>query len=91
MDGLRERISPSSTDLQSKKLSALPELAADLVRLKVDLIVTAGGPPALAAKKATTTHPHRDGDSPRILWAKVWLPVWRGREAMSPGCSGLAT
>ncbi len=35
----------------------LPELAAELVRLKVDLIVVAGNAPALAAKKATTTIP----------------------------------
>ncbi len=35
----------------------LPELAADLVRLKVDLIVTQGTPIALAAKSATTTIP----------------------------------
>ena len=35
----------------------LPELAAELVRLKVDLIVVSGAPPALAAKKATTTIP----------------------------------
>src|SRR5262249_22675222 len=35
----------------------LPELAAELVRLKVDLIVTSGGPVALAAKKATSTIP----------------------------------
>src|SRR6266481_3121460 len=35
----------------------LPELAADLVRLKVDLIVVSGTTPALAAKKATTTVP----------------------------------
>src|SRR5262245_65884688 len=34
-----------------------PELAAELVRLKVDLIVATGGPPALAAKGATTTIP----------------------------------
>jgi putative tryptophan/tyrosine transport system substrate-binding protein len=34
-----------------------PELAADLVRLKVDLIVVAGTPSALAAKKTTTTIP----------------------------------
>ena len=35
----------------------LPELAAELVRLKVDLIVTTGRAPALAAKRATTTIP----------------------------------
>ena len=35
----------------------LPELAVELVRLKVDLIVTAGDPQALAAKEATTTIP----------------------------------
>jgi ABC-type uncharacterized transport system substrate-binding protein len=34
-----------------------PELAAELVRLKVDLIVTTAGPQALAAKGATTTIP----------------------------------
>jgi ABC-type uncharacterized transport system substrate-binding protein len=40
-----------------QKLERLPELAADLVRLKVDLIVTQGMPVALAAKSATTTIP----------------------------------
>ena len=35
----------------------MSELAADVVRLKVDLIVVAGVGPALAAKKATTTIP----------------------------------
>src|SRR5262245_42379066 len=35
----------------------LPELAAELVRLKVDLIVVTSGPTALVAKKATTTIP----------------------------------
>jgi putative ABC transport system substrate-binding protein len=40
-----------------QKLERLPELAAELVRLKVDLIVTSGGPTPLAAKKVTTTIP----------------------------------
>jgi ABC-type uncharacterized transport system substrate-binding protein len=40
-----------------QKLERLPDLAAELVRSKVDLIVVAGTPPALAAKKATTTIP----------------------------------
>jgi putative tryptophan/tyrosine transport system substrate-binding protein len=40
-----------------QKNERLPELAADLVRLKVDLIVVAGTEPALAAKSATATVP----------------------------------
>jgi ABC-type uncharacterized transport system substrate-binding protein len=40
-----------------QKLERLPELAAELVRLKVDLIVASGGPTPLAAKKATSTIP----------------------------------
>jgi len=40
-----------------QKNERLPELAADLVRLKVDLIVASGGTTPLAAKKATTTIP----------------------------------
>ncbi len=39
------------------KTEHLPELAADLVRLKVDLFVVSGTTPALAAKSATTTVP----------------------------------
>jgi putative tryptophan/tyrosine transport system substrate-binding protein len=40
-----------------QKPERLPELAADLVRLRVDLIVVTAGPPVLAAKGATTTIP----------------------------------
>jgi putative tryptophan/tyrosine transport system substrate-binding protein len=40
-----------------QKTERLPELAAELVRLKVDLIATSGGPAPLAAKEATTTIP----------------------------------
>jgi putative ABC transport system substrate-binding protein len=40
-----------------QKPERLPELARELVRLKVDLIVTWGGPPPLAAKGATSTIP----------------------------------
>jgi putative ABC transport system substrate-binding protein len=48
----------------------LPELAADLVRLKVDLIVASGTPSSLAAKSATTTIP--------IVMAQAGDPVGSG-------------
>jgi putative ABC transport system substrate-binding protein len=53
-----------------QKRERLPELAADLVRLNVDLIVTTGEPPALAAKKATTSIP--------IVMANAGDPVGSG-------------
>ena len=53
-----------------QKNERLSELAADLVRLKVDLIVTAGTPLALAAKSATTTIP--------IVMATTGDPVGAG-------------
>ena len=48
----------------------LPKLAADLVSLKVDLIVTHGTPGCRAAKQATTTIP--------IVMAAVGDPVRSG-------------
>jgi putative ABC transport system substrate-binding protein len=53
-----------------QKRERLPELAADLVRLKVDVIVAAGTPPPLAAKNATTTIP--------IVMANAGDPVSQG-------------
>jgi len=53
------------------KLDRLPGLAAELVALKVDVIVTGGGtPPALAAKQATKTIP--------IVFASAPDPVTDG-------------
>ena len=43
--------------MPSKSHERVPELAAELVRLKVDLIVVTGADAALAAKNATTTIP----------------------------------
>jgi putative ABC transport system substrate-binding protein len=73
-----------------QKLERLPELAADLVRLKVDLIVVVATPAALAAKKATTTIP--------IVMASGGDPVGAGLVASLArpggnvtGLSGLGT
>ena len=55
---------------ESKGVERLPELATDLVRLRVDLIVATDTPSALAAKKATTTTP--------IVMANVGDPVGSG-------------
>ncbi len=52
------------------KPERLPELAADLVRFKVDLIAVSGNPTALAAKRATTTIP--------IVMASAGDPVGAG-------------
>jgi putative tryptophan/tyrosine transport system substrate-binding protein len=57
LDGLKEKTSASQYRFAEQKSERLPELAAELVRLKVDLIVTSGGPTPLAAKKATSTIP----------------------------------
>jgi putative tryptophan/tyrosine transport system substrate-binding protein len=53
-----------------QKSELLPERAADLVRLKVDLIVTTSGPSALSAKKATASIP--------IVMANTGDPVGEG-------------
>jgi putative ABC transport system substrate-binding protein len=53
-----------------QKNERLSELAADLVRLKVDLIVVSGTPSSLAAKSATTTIP--------IVMAQAGDPVGSG-------------
>ncbi len=52
------------------KLDRLPELAAELVRLKVDVIVTAGPTATRAAKEATSTIP--------IVMAQDTDPVGNG-------------
>src|SRR5215831_5068422 len=53
-----------------QKTDRLPELAADLVRLKVDLIVATDTPSSLAAKSATITIP--------IVMTSVGDPVGAG-------------
>jgi putative tryptophan/tyrosine transport system substrate-binding protein len=57
------------------RLDRLPELAVELVRLKVDIIVTAGTLASLAAKHATTTIP--------IVMAAVGDPLGSGKSIAS--------
>ena len=69
------------------KVERLPELAEELVRLKVDVFVTIGTPPSQAAKAATTTIP--------IVMALISDPVGAGLVASlaRPGgnVTGLST
>src|SRR6185503_9153585 len=55
---------------ENKGTVRLPEFAAELVRLKVDLILVADTPAALAAKRATTSIP--------IVMVSVGDPVSAG-------------
>ena len=52
------------------RVERLPELAAELVRLKPDIIVTPSTPPSLSAKQATSTIP--------IVFAAIADPVGAG-------------
>jgi putative ABC transport system substrate-binding protein len=52
------------------KVDRLPALAAELVRLKVDIIITAGAPAARTAKEATLTIP--------IVMTQIGDPVGSG-------------
>jgi ABC-type uncharacterized transport system substrate-binding protein len=69
------------------RLDRLPELAAELVRLRVDILVTGGSTSSRAAKEATTTIP--------IVMAQVNDPVGSGMVASlaRPGgnITGLST
>ena len=45
-----------------QKLERLPELAAELIRLKVDLIVVAGMPPSIGSEESNNYHPDSDSE-----------------------------
>ena len=83
VDGLNVVIESRFTD---GSVDQLPRLAEELVRLKVDVIVTSSAPPALAAKKVTSSVP--------IVFVSVADPVELGlvRSLARPGANitGLA-
>ena len=61
---LREKILSLSGDLQRGKSDRLPALAAELVRLKLDVIVVTGGPTATLRRQASDhydSHRHDAG------------------------------
>ena len=71
------------------KLDRLPALAAELVRLKVDVIVTAGPSVTRPTKEATTTIPivmAHDSDPSQTGSS----PALRGRGETLPDCQALA-
>ena len=64
----------------------LPDLAADLVRLKVDIIVTAVTSRYSRCQKSNKHNSHRHGGCGSILLRMGLLTVWRGPAATSLGC-----
>ena len=68
----------------------LPELAAELVRLKVDIIVVAGGTGRIqAAKNATKTIPIVMAGLGSILSRQAWLKALPVPAATSPALHSL--
>ena len=67
------------------QLERLPGLAAELVRLKVDMIVTWFTPTTLAAKQATSEIPIVMAETREIQLALGWSRALLGRAEMSPG------
>lgn len=65
------------------QVERLVDLAAELVRLKVDVLVTEGTPPSLAASRATTTIP--------IVFLSVADPIASGLVASLPRPGGNVT
>ena len=66
------------------KLDRLPELAAELVRLKVDVIVTLYVPPSLAAKQATQKS--QSSSLLAILSKPALFQAWRILAETLPAC-----
>ena len=87
--GLRERGYTEGRDLVVEyrwaegKYERFPDLIAELIRLKVDVIVTAGTPAALAVKRATTSIP--------LVMVAVGDPVGTGLIASLSRPGGNAT
>ena len=71
------------------KLDRYPALAAELVNLKVDVIVTAGGAATRTAKQATSTIPIVMAHRIPILLEADSSPVWRGRAETLLDCQRL--
>src|SRR5712691_2194652 len=61
-----------------ENLDRLPELAAEVVRLKVDVIVTAAPSSTRAAQEATAAIPIAWAGSAAIPWRRGSSPAWRG-------------
>jgi hypothetical protein len=62
--------------------SRMPDVAAELVQLRVDVIVAWGTTTALAARKATGTIPIVTAAGSPVEWDSP--PAWRGQAATSP-------
>jgi hypothetical protein len=67
----RVEASSLSIDLPMGRAERFPALAAELVRLNVDVIVTRGTPSALAAWNTTKTFPSRPAGANYKFWHDI--------------------
>ena len=81
------RAAPSRSSIAGRRdaASAIAEIAAEFVRLKVDVIVTAGSR-SPRGKAGDIGHPDRLRGGERTRSAAAWSRVWRDRAATSPAC-----
>ena len=81
VEGQNLHIDYRSADGQGERF---PELVAELVRNRVNLIVTRGTPAARAAKAANDRHPTGPPRAGHGAAGRRRVPGWRGPAAMSP-------
>src|SRR5262245_53164507 len=70
-----------------EKFDPLPELASELVRLKVDVIVTSGGYPTVSSSpESDHHHSHRNDECKRRCWVRAGCqsgaPRWKHHRAI---------
>jgi putative tryptophan/tyrosine transport system substrate-binding protein len=68
----------------AEDVEQLTNLAAELIRREVDVILASGTPAVLPARNATSTVHPSSSSLPSIRSRREWSQAWRDRAATSP-------